>query len=57
MFTENGVLIDLEEVGKVVEASDVFTIGFRVFPQRVIIDTQYLRGIWLHLILVLPMMF
>ncbi|OGO49248.1 MAG: hypothetical protein A2W34_02025 [Chloroflexi bacterium RBG_16_64_32] len=40
MFTENGVLIDLEEVGKVVEASDVFTIGFRVFPQRVIIDTR-----------------
>lgn len=40
MFTENGVLIDLEEVGKVVEASDVFTIGFRMFPQRVIIDTR-----------------
>ncbi len=40
MFTENGVLIDLEEVGKVVDASDVFTIGFRMFPQRVIIDTR-----------------
>lgn len=40
MFTENGVLIDLEEVGKVVDASDVFTIGFRVFPQRVIVDTR-----------------
>ncbi len=40
MFTENGVLIDLEEVGKVVDASDVFTIGFRMFPQRVIIDAR-----------------
>jgi hypothetical protein len=40
LFTENGVLIDLEEVGKVVDASDVFTIGFRMFPQRVVIDTR-----------------
>lgn len=40
MFTENGVLIDLEEVGKVVDTSDVFTIGFRMFPQRVIIDAR-----------------
>ncbi len=40
MFTENGVLIDLEEVGKVVDTSDVFTIGFPMFPQRVVIDTR-----------------
>ena len=40
MFTENGVLIDLEEVGKVVDGSDVFTIGLRMFPQRVIVDTR-----------------
>ena len=40
MFTENGVQIDLEEVGKVVEGCDVFTIGFRMFPERVIIDTR-----------------
>jgi len=40
LFTENGVLIDLEEVGKVVDASDVFTVGFRMFPQRVIIDAR-----------------
>jgi len=40
LFTENGVLIDLEEVGKVVDASDVFTIGFHMFPQRVVIDTR-----------------
>ena len=40
MFTENGVQIDLEEVGKVVEGCDVFTIGFRMFPERVIIDAR-----------------
>ncbi len=40
MFTENGLLIDLEEVGKVVDGCDVFTIGFRMFPERVIIDTR-----------------
>lgn len=40
MFTENGVLIDLEEVGKVMDSSDVFTIGFHMFPQRVIVDTR-----------------
>jgi hypothetical protein len=40
LFTENGVMIDLEEVGKVVDSSDVFTIGFRMFPQRVVIDAR-----------------
>ena len=40
VFTENGVLIDLEEVGKVVDGCDVFTIGFRMFPERLIIDTR-----------------
>lgn len=40
MFTENGLLIDLDEVGKVVEGCDVFTIGFRIFPQRLIIDSR-----------------
>lgn len=40
MFTENGVLIDLEEVAKVVDTCDVFTVGFRMFLERVIIDTR-----------------
>ncbi len=40
MFTENGVMIDLEELRKVVNQCDVFTIGFRLFPQRVIVDTR-----------------
>jgi hypothetical protein len=40
VFTENGVMIDLEEVRKVVDNCDVFTIGFRLFPQRLIVDTR-----------------
>ena len=40
MFTENGVMIDLEEVRKVVDQCDVFTIGFRTFGERLIVDTR-----------------
>lgn len=40
LFTENGLMIDLEEVRKVVETCDVFTMGFRLFPERLIIDTR-----------------
>jgi len=40
VFTENGVMIDLDELRKVVEGCDVFTIGFRLFPQRLIVDTR-----------------
>lgn len=40
MFTENGVLIDFEELRKVVEECDVFTVGFRLFPERMIVDTR-----------------
>jgi hypothetical protein len=40
VFTENGVLIDFEELRKVVDKCDVFTIGFRLFPERLIVDTR-----------------
>ncbi|HET9476987.1 MAG TPA: hypothetical protein VFP63_05830 [Dehalococcoidia bacterium] len=33
-------MIDLEEVRKVVETCDVFTMGFRLFPERLIVDTR-----------------
>lgn len=33
-------MIDLDEVRKVVEQCDVFTIGFRLFPERLIVDTR-----------------
>lgn len=41
MFTENGVLIDLDELRHVVDDCDVFTVGFRLFPERFIVDTRY----------------
>ncbi len=40
VFTENGVMIDLDELRKVVAECDVFAIGFRLFPQRLIVDTR-----------------
>ncbi len=43
-FTENGVMIDLDEVRKVVDACDVFTIGFRLFPQRLMVDARASDG-------------
>jgi hypothetical protein len=40
VFTENGMMVDLEELRKVVENADVFAIGFRTFPQRLIVDAR-----------------
>jgi hypothetical protein len=40
LFTENGVTIDFGELQKVVDNCDVFTIGFRMFPERLIVDTR-----------------
>ena len=40
MFTENGVLIDFEELRKVIDNCDVFTVGFRLFSERMIVDTR-----------------
>ena len=40
LFTENGMLVDLEELRKVVDNADVFTIGFRMFPERLIVDAR-----------------
>ena len=33
-------MIDLDELRNVVENCDVFTIGFRLFPDRLIVDTR-----------------
>jgi hypothetical protein len=40
MYSENGVLIDLEDVAKLVSEADVFTVGFASFPERLIVDTR-----------------
>jgi len=38
VYTENGLLVDLAEVEKVVNQCDVFTIMFRLFPERLLVD-------------------
>jgi hypothetical protein len=44
LFTENGVVIDLGELQKVIDTCDVFTVGFRMFPERLIVDTRATDG-------------
>lgn len=34
------MMVDLDEVRRVVENADVFTVGFRTFPDRLIVDTR-----------------
>jgi hypothetical protein len=41
MYTENGLLVDLGQVEEIVNGADVFAIGFRLFPERVLIDTRH----------------
>lgn len=41
MYTENGLLVDLVEVEKVVDLCDVFTVIFGLFPERLVVDTRH----------------
>lgn len=40
MYGENGQLVDVEAVGEAIDRSDVLTIGFRSFPERLIVDSR-----------------
>jgi len=40
MYSENGVLVDLDEVDTLIANADVFTVGFASFPERLIVDTR-----------------
>ena len=40
MYTENGPAIDLPEVLDVIRTSDVFGVGFRMSPERLLVDTR-----------------
>ena len=40
MYGDNGVLVNLEEISKVIAAADVVAIGFAQFPERVLIDAR-----------------
>jgi hypothetical protein len=41
MYTENGVAIDLARLEDVVNNADVVAVAFRLFPERLLIDTRY----------------
>ncbi|HZP58320.1 MAG TPA: hypothetical protein VFC53_12325 [Dehalococcoidia bacterium] len=41
MYTENGLLVDIGEIRNIVQNADVFAVGFRLFPERLIIDTRH----------------
>ena len=40
MYIENGMLVDLDDIAKLISEADVFTIGFATFPERLIVDTR-----------------
>src|SRR5438067_2326966 len=44
MFTENGLLVNIAEIESIVKSADVFTASFRLFPERLLIDTRYDRS-------------
>ena len=41
MYTENGLLVDVTEIEGIVKSADVFAAGFRLFPERLLIDTRH----------------
>ena len=40
MFTENGIQVDREALNKVLEQSDIITVGFTLFAERMLVDTR-----------------
>lgn len=40
MYSENGVLVDFEEINRLVDTADVYTVGFSSFQERLIVDTR-----------------
>jgi hypothetical protein len=40
MYSDNGVLIDFDEVRKAVDGADVFALAFAHFPERLLIDPR-----------------
>ena len=40
MYTENGLVVDLAQVRHVISDADVFAVAFRLFPERLLVDTR-----------------
>lgn len=41
MYTEHGLLVDIARIETIVSEADVFAVGFRLFPERLLIDTRF----------------
>lgn len=41
MYTEHGIVVDIAEIETIVNEADVFAVGFRLFPERLLIDTRH----------------
>ncbi len=41
MHMENGLLVNITEIHDIVKTADVFTASFRLFPERLLIDTRH----------------
>jgi len=41
MYGETGLLVDIKEIETVVQEADVFAAGFRLFPERLLIDPRH----------------
>lgn len=52
MRTENGMTLDMQAVNKLFSESDLVTIGFTLFPQRLLADTRFnaTDGQWVGLV-------
>jgi hypothetical protein len=40
MSMEHGALVDIGEIRNIVANADVFAVGFRLFPERLLVDTR-----------------
>jgi len=41
MLTENGIEVDMNAVREVLQNADVLTLGFPIFPERLLVDTRF----------------
>jgi hypothetical protein len=40
MYSENGVMVDFDEVRELIAEADVFAVGFANFAERLLVDTR-----------------
>jgi len=40
MYSENGILVDFDEIRRLVDNADVFAVGFTAFAERLLIDSR-----------------